>query len=76
MIYLSEKWAPQLTSQPETGMGYQVVTVGLNDGRQFPQAVVDSNYVTKVRGYAEVPFSEDEISSITVTHDKWDWAKG
>ena len=76
MIYLSEKWAPQLASQPETGMSYQVVTVGLSDGRQFPQSVVDSNYVTKVRGYLEVPFSEDQISSITVTHDKWDWAKG
>jgi hypothetical protein len=76
MIYLSEKWAPQLASQPETGMEYRVVTIQLNDGRKFPQSVVDSNYVTKVRGYPEVPFAEDEISSITVTHDKWDWAKG
>jgi hypothetical protein len=76
MILLSDKWAPQLTSQPETGMGYQVVTVQLYDGRQFPQAVVDSSYVTKVRGYLEVPFSEEQISSITVTHDKWDWSKG
>lgn len=75
MLELSEGWAPLLMSQPETGMGYQVVTVELKDGRQFRQVVVDSGYITRVRGYPDIPFREDEIKSMTVTHDKWDWSK-
>jgi hypothetical protein len=75
MLRLSEKWAPQLMSQPETGMGYQVVTVELLDGRHFEQVVVDSGYITKIRGHSDIPFREDEIASLTVTHQKWDWTK-
>jgi hypothetical protein len=73
MITLSQKWAAQLTSQPETGMGYQIVSVILKNGKRFDQAIVDSGYITRVRGFAEVPFTEDEIQEIIVTHDKWDF---
>lgn len=58
----------------ETGMGYVVVTVHLKDGRSIPQVVVNSGWVTQVRGYASVPFAESEIASFEVTHDKWDWS--
>jgi hypothetical protein len=72
-IALSKKWARYLASLPETGMGYQVVSLILKDGRKFDQVVIDSGYVTRVRGYDEVPFAESDIAEIKITHDKWDW---
>jgi hypothetical protein len=72
-IELSKKWASYSVALPETGMGYQVVSVILNDGRKFDQVVVDSGYLTRVRGYKEIPFAESEIAEIKVTHDKWNW---
>ena len=73
MIALSPKWAAQLTGQPETGMGYQVVSVILKNGQRFDQAIIDSGYITRVRRFKEIPFTEDEIQEIIVTHDKWDF---
>jgi hypothetical protein len=73
MIALSQKWAAQLTSQPETGMGYQIVSVIKTNGTRYDQVVVDSGYITRVRGFHEIPFTEDEIQEIIVTHDKWDF---
>lgn len=73
MLKLSDKWAPILVSQPETGMDYQIVTVILKDGRKFEQAVHTGGYLTKIRGYDSIPFKEEEIEDIIVTHAKWDW---
>jgi hypothetical protein len=73
MLSLSKKWTEYLLSQPETGMGYQVVTIKTRDGKIFPQAVVDSGYLSRIRGLREIPFTEEEIEEITVTHHKWDW---
>ena len=70
---MSQKWTPYLRSVPETGMGYWVVSVFLNDGRKFDQVVIDSGYITRVRGYDEIPFVESEIAEIKVTHDRWNW---
>jgi hypothetical protein len=72
-IALSKKWSQYLVSLPETGMGYQVVTITLNDGRVFNQVVIDSGYITRVRGYSAIPFTEPEIADVRITHDKWDW---
>ena len=72
-IALSKHWASQLSSLPETGMGYQVVSVLLTDGRKFDQVVIDSGYITRSRGYEEVPFVGSEIAEIRITHDKWNW---
>jgi|GraSoiStandDraft_30_1057271.scaffolds.fasta_scaffold582729_1 hypothetical protein len=73
MISLSKQWTEYLRSQPETGMGYQVVTIKTRDGKLFPQAVVDSGYLSRIRGFAEIPFTTEAIEEMTVTHDKWDW---
>jgi len=35
MIKLSAKWAEELVSSPETGMGYQVAAVVLKNGIRF-----------------------------------------
>ena len=73
MISLSGKWARELLSASETGMGYQVVTVVLNDGRRLDQVVVVGGRITEIRGYKDVPFTEDQITQIIVTHDKWNF---
>lgn len=70
MLQLSQRWTPRLVSQPETGMGYQIVTVFLRDGRHFDQVLIDGNVITKIRGLAQIPFAEEEITDIVVTHDK------
>ncbi len=73
MIRLSPKWISFLLNQPETGMGYSVCTIRLKDGREFKQVVVDGGFITKIKDVEGVPFSEDQIEEITVTHDKWRW---
>lgn len=73
MLTLSEKWIKKLVSQPETGMGYHIVTVKLKDGTIFNQVVVDSGFITKIKGIKDIPFKEDDIQDITVTHDKWNF---
>ena len=75
-IALSKHWTMHLSSLPETGMGYQVASALLTDGRKFDQVVIDSGYITQVRGYQEIPFAESEIAKIKITHDKWNWKEG
>ena len=54
-------------------MGYQACTIKLADGREFKQTIVDSGYITRIKDVEGVPFVEDEIEEIIVTHEKWDW---
>lgn len=70
MIQLSEKWAKQLTTQPETGMGYQVATVFLKDGRRFDQVMIVGGNITSVKKNPMIPFVEEDIDRIVVTHEK------
>jgi hypothetical protein len=69
VLQLSDKWAPILT-QAETGMGYQVVSVHLLDGRRFDGVVIDSGFIARVGRSTAVPFVEAEIADIVITHDK------
>jgi hypothetical protein len=73
MITLSASWAPKLLSQGETGMGYQVASITLKDGRRFDRVVIVEGRITQIKGIKDIPFSEDEIADIVVTHDKWDF---
>ena len=56
-------------------MGYQIATVVLKNGRRFDQVVIVEGLITKIRGRQGIPFTEDEIAEIILTHDKWDWSK-
>ena len=67
-LELSDKWAPVLIRQPETGMGYQVTTIILKDGRRFSNVTIAGGAVTCVNGYSDIPFREDDIADIVVTH--------
>jgi hypothetical protein len=67
------KWQQTVRALPETGMGYTVVSLVLRDGRRFDQAIIDSGWLSRVRGLADIPFTEDDITDINASHEKWDW---
>ena len=73
MITLSTKWKTELASKPETGMGYQVVSVVLKDGQKFDQVAIVEGRITEIRGRKDIPFTEDQIVQIVLTHDKWNF---
>jgi hypothetical protein len=62
-----------LKAATETGIGYQVVSVQLKDGRFFDQVVAGEGCIIEVRGYEEIPFVPDEVSSVTVNHKRWNF---
>lgn len=55
---------------PETGMDYQIVSIVLKDGKRFDQVVVVGGCITKIKGLEGIPFQNDSIKEIVVTHDK------
>jgi hypothetical protein len=69
-LQLSDRWAPRLTSQLETGMGYQICKVKLKDGRCIEGVTIVGGTITKAIGYDDLPFSEADIDDIVVTHGK------
>jgi hypothetical protein len=70
MLALSNKWAPILVAQPETGMGYQIASIYLMDGRTFDHVTIVGGFVTRVGDSTHVPFEDAEIERIVVTHGK------
>ena len=69
--YLSERLSQQLKSLPETGMGYQICSVVLIDGRIFEKVLIlNGNEIANINGQVEIPFLLDQIEKIVVTHDK------
>jgi hypothetical protein len=70
MIKLSTRWAPDLVSKGETGMGYQVASVYLKNGRCFEQVVIVGGLITNIKDDPNIPFDETDIERIVVTHDK------
>jgi hypothetical protein len=69
MLQLSDKWGPRLAQQPETGMGYQIATVVLSNGRRFNDVLIQQGLITRIKGLTVIPFSESEIIDIIVTGD-------
>jgi len=67
------KWKEIVRALGETGMGYTVVTVTLADGAIYPQTLIDSGWLSRIRGAPGVPFTEQDIASIIRTDAKWDW---
>lgn len=65
-----------LQRDAETGIGYQIISVELKDGRSFEQVVVSEGCIIEVRGYREIPFSADEVASINVNHNRWNFRDG
>jgi hypothetical protein len=72
MLLLGKKWVGTLSREHETGMGYQVVTIFLRDGRRYEGVVVVDGTISKVAGSTLLPFVEEDIERIAVTHDSID----
>lgn len=70
VLQLSPRWSGRLAAQPETGMDHQVVTVVLRDGRRFDRVLVESGSITRVDGLDSIPFRDDDIADLIVTHDR------
>jgi hypothetical protein len=68
MLSLSNRWAEALLAQPETGMGYQIVTVRLKDGRRIDNVTVVGGIVSALPDEVSGSFSEEDIEDIVVTH--------
>jgi len=60
----------------ETGIGYQIISVDLNDGRHFDQVLVSEGCVIEVRGYEEIPFAPAEVAVVNVNHKRWNFKDG
>lgn len=69
------KWQQKVKALRETGMGYTVVSLVLRDGRRFDQAIIDSGWLSTVRGLPDIPFIEEDIADIFSSHEKWDWSE-
>jgi hypothetical protein len=65
--------ADHLKRAGETGIGYQVASVELKDGRCFEQVVVSEGCIIEVRGFKEIPFSTDDVASVNVNHKHWNF---
>jgi len=65
--------AEHLKNAEETGIGYQVVSVRLRDERIFEQVVISEGCIIEVRGHKEIPFTPDEVVSVSLTHKHWNF---
>ena len=68
MLVLNDRWADVLTSQPETGMGYQIVSIRLKDGRRIDNVTVVGGIISSLPATVPEWFSDEEIEDIVVTH--------
>ncbi len=76
MKTLPKSWSEFLAKKPETGMGYQVISVSLRDGRKVEDVVIiQSHIIGEVRGHADIPFEPDEIVGVELTHRNWQFQR-
>ncbi len=73
LVTIPNEWVDHLRRQGETGLGYQVISVNLKDGRRFDQVVASEGCVIQVRGYSDVPFKRHEVASVRVNHRRWNF---
>ena len=66
----------QLKGVRETGIGYQIVSVKLRDGRSFDQVVTSEGCIIEVRGHEEIPFAPEDVASVMVNHKRWNFREG
>ncbi len=69
MLLREPRWIQSLQGQPETGMGFQSVTITLRDGRRFRRVRVVGGRLTGETPW-EPPFLEQDIVDLRVTHDR------
>ena len=73
VVRIPSRFVDQLKRAAETGIGYQVVSVVLKDGRSFDQVATSQGCIIEVRGYNEIPFAPDDVASVSVNHKGWNF---
>ncbi len=73
LIPIPREHADSLRRQCDTGMGYQVVSVTLKNGKHFDQVVTSEGCVIQVRGHKDVPFLPDDVASVSLNHKRWNF---
>jgi hypothetical protein len=73
LVPIPPEHADLLKHHRETGIGYQVVSVTLKNGLHFDQVVASEGCVIQVRGHKDVPFSPDDVASVSVNHKHWNF---
>jgi hypothetical protein len=73
LVPIPSRFVDHLKQAGETGIGYQVVSVVLKDGRSFDQVVTSECCIIEVRGYKEIPFASDDVESVSVNHKCWNF---
>jgi hypothetical protein len=73
LVPLPSQLVDHLKRAKETGIGYQVVSVELKDGRSFDQVATSEGCIIEVRGFKEIPFAADEVASVTINHKHWNF---
>lgn len=76
LVPIPGPFVDHLKRATETGIGYQVVSVELKDGRSFDQVVTSEGCIIEVRGYEEIPFAPDDVISVSVNHKRWNFRDG
>ena len=73
LVPIPKELAENLKKANETGIGYQVVSVELIDGRQFEQVLASEGCIIEVRGHTEIPFGPNDVASVRVNHKRWNF---
>src|ERR1700694_1840972 len=73
LISIPSGFVDHLKQATETGIGDQVVSVELKDGRFFDQVVASEGCIIEVRGYQEIPFAPDDVALVRVNHKRWNF---
>lgn len=68
LVPIPSRFVDQLKRAGETGIGYQVVSVMLKDGRSFDQVATSEGCIIEVWGFKEIPFAPDDVASVSVNH--------
>jgi hypothetical protein len=70
-VKLPANISAQLAAMPESGMGYQIISVKTKNGAVFERVVViQSELIANVAGQDKVPFDPNDIATFELTHDR------
>jgi hypothetical protein len=73
LVPIPREHADLLKRHRETGPGYHVVSVTLKNGKHFDQVVTSEGCVIHVRGHKDVPFAPDDVATVGVNSQPWNF---
>jgi len=73
LVPIPRELVDNLKQAGETGIGYQVISVELRDGRRFDQVLASEGCIIEVRGHREIPFGPNDLASVRVNHKRWNF---